>query len=264
MFVVLRHLRAQRANLQQTPYLVSAAPVFAAVMLGHAIAARLKCKDIGVGIVHHSATPHIETIQSSEGSIRAFPSQYRGATGDIASGGVGPLQNAIQPAVTGDLDVSLILHLDQVIDLDQLRRVITDMRIRLAGGIVPQLPRLRSAETLEQAIRITGRGDWISDAAGLVKARCDTGRSIIEAVMGRVDAPGWHVPATVGYRALTRFETRPGARDGLVHAYGEAMVGLVRYDSIHSLFKEGAGPPRLWSHRWLNNSTFIVSQGDNQ
>lgn len=259
MFVVLQHIKAQRANLQQTHYLVSAAPVFAAVMLGHAIAARLGKRDLGVGIVHHSASPHIEYIPNTNGWMSGLPCQFRGATGEIASGGTGPLQNAIQPAVTGDLDVSLVLRIEDGPDMSDVRKVIASMGVRLAGGKVPRPPRILEADDLHSAIRMCGRGYWVSDATQTVRDRLAEGMPIIEAVMGRA-AGGWHVPATLGYRALTRFEQRSGARDGLDHAYSEPVVGLVRYNSVFSLGHDDALPLALWSHRWITDSMFVVHQ----
>lgn len=264
MFVVLQHIKAQRANLQQTHYLVSATPVFAAVMLGHAIAARLGKPDSGVGIVHHSAAPHIEYIEyipNTNGWMNGLPCQFRGATGEIASGGTGPLQNSIQPAVTGDLDVSLVLKIGDkpFPDMSDVRKVIASMGVRLAGGKVPRPPRILEADDLPSAIRMCGRGYWVSDATQTVRDRLAEGMPIVEAVMGRV-AGGWHIPATLGYRALTRFEERPGARDGLDHAYSEPVVGLVRYDSVFSLGRDDAPPLALWSHRWITDSMFVVHQ----
>ncbi len=259
MFVVLQHIKAQRANLQQTQYLVAATPAFASVMLGHSIAARLGVRDLGVGIVHHSASPHIEYIPNTNGWMNGFPCQFRGATGEIASGGTGPTQNAVQPAVTGDLDVSLVLQIEDGPDMSDVRKVVESMGIRLAGGKVPRPPRILEADDLPSAIRMCGRGYWVSDATRTVRDRLADGTPIIEAVMGRV-AGGWHVPATLGYRALTRFEQRSGARDGLDHAYGEPVVGLVRYDSVFSLGRDDAPPPVLWSHRWITDSIFIVHQ----
>lgn len=259
MFVVLHHIKAQRANLQQTHYLVSATPVFAAVMLGHAIAARLGKRDLGVGIVHHSASPHIENIPNTNGRISGLPCQFRGATAADHNQRTRPTQNAVQPAVTGDLDVSLVLRFEDGPDMSDVRREIASMGVRLAGGKVPRPPRIFEADDLPSAIRMCGRGYWVSDATQTVRDRLADGMPIIEAIMGRV-AGGWHVPATLGYRALTRFEQRPGARDGLDHAYSEPVVGLVRYNSVFSLGRDDAPPLALWSHRWITDSMFVVHQ----
>lgn len=256
MYLVLKNIHAQRANFQQTPYLVSPAPVFAATMLGHAISARLEVRDLGVGIVHHYARPHLEGITDKNGGTYSYASQFIGATSEGES--KSPRGNPLMPVVTGDIKLSLIAKLDLAIDLDEVRREIRKMGIRLAGGIVPHAPSVLEAEDLGAAIRLCGRGFWVSDATPKVKERLGAGMSIVESVMGRVD-DGWHVPAVLGYRALTRFEQRPGARDGLEHAYGEAMAGLVRYDSIHTIL-EGNIYPGLWSYQWVNPSTFIVHQ----
>jgi hypothetical protein len=255
---VIKGIRAQRANIQQTNYLVAPVPVFAAVMLGHAVAARLGKRDIGVGIIHHSFEPHIEHIPNTNGRLEHHPCQFRGATGDIASGGSGPTQNSIQPSVTGDLHVSLLLGIESGASTDDVRRVVETMGVRLAGGKVARQPAVLEAEDLWDGIRQCGRGYWVSDATAVVRERLDKGMSIVEAVLGHVPG-GWYVPATLGYRALTRFEQRGGARDGLDHAYGEPVVGLVRYQSVFSLREQGQRPT-LWSHAWVTDSLFLVQQ----
>jgi len=256
--VVIKGIRAQRANIQQTNYLVTPAPVFACVMLGHAIAARLGKRDLGVGIIHHSCEPHIEHIPKTNGWIESHPCQFRGGTGDIASGGGGPTQNSIQPSVTGDLNVSVILGMQSGASIDDVRDVIEAMGLRLAGGKVAQPAGIFEADDLWDAVRKCGRGYWVSDATQVVRNRLDNGMPITEAVLGMV-ADGWYAPATLGYRALTRFEQRPGARDGLDHAYGEPVVGLVRYQSVFSL-QDGGRCPTLWTHDWVTDSMFVVRQ----
>lgn len=274
MLIVLPHIKAQRANLQQTPYLISPVPVFAAVMLGHAIASRLGVKDQGVGIIHHRTDPHIEYLPGTNGWQAPYPCQFRSATGDLASGGEGPIQNTLQPAVTGDIEISLILEVDNSVGMEDVRRVIKKMRMRLAGGTVPRLPDQHEFDHLGDAVRKCGRGFWVSDATDLVQKRISPGVAedgspiegdhIIDAVMGRQEA-GWHAPATLGYRALSRFEPRTGARSGpdgqsIDHAYGEALVGLVRFSSIFSHTWEGPDAPKLWSYEWINPTSFVVKQ----
>jgi CRISPR-associated protein Csy2 len=258
---VIKGIRAQRANIQQTNYLVAPVPVFAAVMLGHAVAARLGKRDLGVGIIHHSCESHIEHIPNKKDKkewLEPHPCQFRGATGDIASRGGGPTQNSIQPSVTGDLHVSLILAIESGASIDDVRRVVETMGVRLAGGKVVRQPAVLEAEDLWDGIRQCGRGYWVSDANAVVRERLDKGMSIVQAVLGPVPG-GWYVPATLGYRALTRFEQRGGARDGLDHAYGEPVVGLVRYQSVFSLRDQGQRPT-LWSHAWVTDSLFLVRQ----
>lgn len=261
MFIVLSHIKAQRANLQQAPYLVAATPVFASVMLGHAIAARLGTRDLGVGIIHHAASPHIERLTDKRDWASDHACQYRGATGEVASGGAGPTQNALQPSVTGDIEVSLILEVAHGFSLERVKRVIEGQRIRLAGGVVPRLPRILGADDLSEAVRKCGRGFWVSDATPVVQERLASGMPVVEAVLGQ-QAGGWYAPATLGYRALTRFEQRPGSRDNLDHAYGEALVGLVRFDSVFSFTQQDATQLPLWTHRWITPNSFIVHQGD--
>ncbi len=259
MLVVLKHIYTQRANMMQTHYLACATPVFAAVMLGHAIAARLGKKDLGVGIIHHDASLHIEDIPTTDGALIGLPCQFQGATGDIASGGTGPRQNSLQPGITGDLDISLILRIEDGKGIGDVKKVIANMGLRLAGGKVPNLPEIFEAENLKSAIRSCGRGYWVSDATQTVRERMASGMSVVEAVLGRIPQR-WYVPATLGYRALTRFEKRWGVRDNLNHAYCEPVVGLVRYDSVFSLFRKDSVPTVLWSHKWITPSMFVVHQ----
>lgn len=256
-YLVIKNIHAQRVNCWQTAYLVSPAPVFACSMLGHAIAARLQVKDLGVGIIHHSHEYEIEVFPDI--NKKPYPCYFQGASTEANSEKKTPRENPIIPTVTGHITLSLIIQLDQAVDNDRCKRLLRKMRFRLAGGIVPQDPFISDTDDLTEAIRRCGRGYWLSDAVTTVQERLERGIGIIEAVMGKIELPGWHVPAVVGYRALTRFANRKGARDNLPHAFAEALVGLVRYDSIYQILRNKE-QPKLWRHQWLDKTTFIVSQ----
>lgn len=252
IYMLLRGMRVQRANIMQTPFVASPAPVFAAVMLGHMLASRLGVRDLGVGIVHHAAEIDVENLPTKSDWLSPSATLYRGATNES---GAAPMAAPMIPAITAALHVSLIVRLDDHPGQEQAQRVVR--LARLAGGTVGTPPTVVFFDTLQEAIRACGRGFWIGDATETVRQRIQSGASAHEAVLTPVNKPGWYVPATLGYRRISSFARRGGARDGLEHAFVEALLGLVQYQSIHQM----ESPRALWRHQWIGDRrAFIVSQ----
>lgn len=256
-YLIIKNIRAQRVNCLQTAYLISPAPVFACSMLAHAIAARLNLEDLGVGIIHHYHEYELEMFPSTDNNPR--PCYFQGATTEVDGRQNDPRSNPIIPTVTGHIHLSLIIQLNYAVDTNEVKRLLRKMRIRIAGGIVPEEPTIFDTDDLTRALKLCGRGFWLSDATATIKERLNQGKEIVEAIMGRIEHSGWHVPAVVGYRALTEFSSRDGVRENLPHAFSEALVGLVRYDSTYKIVTSKE-QPTLWQHKWIDESTFIVSQ----
>ncbi|MCX8016765.1 MAG: hypothetical protein N2690_02505, partial [Rhodocyclaceae bacterium] len=221
-YLVLKHIRAHRANGLQAHYLAAAAPIFASVMLGHALADRLGAQDRGVTLIHHRGRLQLDELDGKSYMRAAW--QVRGASGP----GESPLSNPVQPCVLAELDVSLIVELDRPVDLARVQSVLRAMPLRLAGSPIARLPKVEQTDDPWQALKMCGRGFVTLDASRSVQARLDEGAAILDAMFGR-RADGWFVPATVGYRMLSRFEPRQGVRDQLEHAWAEALMGLVEY-----------------------------------
>lgn len=66
---------------------------------------------------------------------------------------------------------------------------------------------------------------------------------------------GWLQPTLLGYAAITDFEPRAGSREGLPHAYAEALYGLVQYVSLRH-FPSHALP--FWHMNWPQDDVFTV------
>jgi CRISPR-associated protein Csy2 len=65
----------------------------------------------------------------------------------------------------------------------------------------------------------------------------------------------WLQPALLGYAAISAFESRAGSREGLPHAYAEALYGLVQYVSLRQ-FPAHALP--FWHMSWPQADVFTV------
>lgn len=251
-YMLLKDMRVQRMNIMQTPFIASACPVFACVMLGHMLAKRFDANDLGVGIVHHAAEPDIESMSNKNGWVSASTVLYRGATNESDAA---PTGAPVIPAVAANARLSLIIKLDE--QPQEIRAEEAVRSIRLAGGIVPMPPRVMFFDDLKSAIAACGRGFWLEDAADIVRQRLSDGAPPEEAVLTPVEAPGWYVPATIGYRRISAFAHRNGVRDGLKHAFAEALLGLVKYQSIYRLGET----PSLWQYQWIGDRrAFVVFQ----
>jgi len=252
-YLILKHIRAHRANGLQTHYLAAAAPIFAASMLGHAIADRLGVQDQGVAVIHHRGHLQIDEWPREAPARAAW--QVRGASGPSAS----PLENPIQPGVLSELDVSLIIALSRPVDCNEVVGVLQAMPLRLAGSPIVGLPKIKQTDDAYEALRSCGRGYVTLDARSRVQAKLNSGAGILDAMFGHEpDEKGWFVPATVGYSMLSRFEGRRNVRDQLTHAWAEALVGLVEYRSAYRFSASDSLP--IWRHRWLDDQTFVVQQ----
>jgi CRISPR-associated protein Csy2 len=252
VYMLLKNMRVQRANIMQTPFVASPAPVFAAVMLGHMLADRLGVRDLGVGIVHHAAEIDVESLPTKSDWLLPSAVLYRGATNES---GAAPTGAPMIPAITATLHLSLIVRLDDHPGQERAQRIVG--LARLAGGTVSAPPTVVFFESLQDAIQACGRGFWVSDATEMVRERLRNGTTVQEAVLAPVNKAGWYAPATLGYRRISSFARRGGARDGLEHAFAEAMLGLVQYQSIHRI----ESPHALWRHQWVGDRrAFIVSQ----
>lgn len=252
-YLILKHIHAHRANGLQTHYLAAPAPIFAACMLGHAIADRLGVLDLGVAVIHHQGQLQMDEWPREAPARTAW--QVRGASGPSPT----PLENPIQPGVLAELNLSLIIELSSAVDSARVEGVLQSMPLRLAGSPIARLPKIKQTDDAYEALRSCGRGFVTLDAKSRVDAKLDKGTNILDAMLEREDdEKGWLVPATVGYSMLSRFESRRNVRDQLPHAWAEALVGLVEYRSTYSFSPTDSLP--TWRHRWIDDHTFVVQQ----
>ncbi len=266
-YLIIPHLRVQRANALATPWIISTAPVFACTLLAHAIGRDVGVQPEAVGIVHHDAQLLAESdLPKSFGDH--FPHQYRGASyidkDDYSSKNKHAL--SLQPAASMHLELSLVLAYEEVCPaVESIRSSLRQRRV--AGGLIAEhgnpvvTSRFEGKGGVWSVIR---SGHWLIDRSSeLVKG--DQGR--VASLLALVnDYPPnrtgdqkpkrlWLTPAVMGYAAITPFAKRKGARGGFPHTFAEPLVGLVEYQGHH---QTDEADPLLWRGQWLHDDVFAV------
>lgn len=262
MNYLLIELQASKTNMLQSLGVLVPAPVLPAVMLAHALDKRLATPlgVQGVGLVHHHAEPWIEQLES-KGFLAPALVQRRGGClfdkQDIVSGGTGPQQNALQPMALADIKWTLLLACEHsVSDLHDVQETL--LRMRLAGGQI-RSARIETFPVWDSAL--TGalrRGFWIEDATELLSDTADPIKAALDTALN--SSSGWIVPANLGYALLEAPRKRHGARDGLPHAFAEAMIGLIRYVPVVAARDRTLTPEDLWRYGWDADQFLITNR----
>lgn len=262
MSYIILDIEVSKASALQTAYILTPLPVFAAVMLAHALDAELGKKRLplnvrGVGLVHRSASPWIEHLEGKTLEMQAV--QQR--AGCLFDGVSEPISTPVQPGLLTDLSWTLLLHCKSAVDdsaLDLVKRQILNMR--LAGGNIKSV-RARMRETWTQALDAVGRGYWIDDASGLIANHKDPALSLVASTQDQA----WTLPVTLGYSLIERpVKERKGARDAQAHAYAQHMIGLVRLRSVRTLLASNAAPTSsdLWRWGWVGDEFVVSNKSD--
>jgi CRISPR-associated protein Csy2 len=264
IYIILPHLKVQRANALVTPWLIGACPVYAAVMLGHALGRDTGVLPMGVGLVHHDATLLAES-QLPRGYGDIFPQQYRAASfidkGDYSSKNENAL--ALQPTASAHLEVSLVLAYDgEAPGTERLMQALEGRR--LAGGLIASseppilCERLRGDASVQTCLR---SGFWVLDRSEQLDRTDRLGSLLDLAFPSHPPSPGeprpWFAPAVLGYATLTPLAERQGVRDNLPHAFAEPLVGLVEYRSVRQI---EPGVPLFWAGHWPDPSAYVLTQ----
>jgi len=270
-FAVINRIRVQRANALATPYIISPTVPFAVWGLAHAVGRDIGIQPAGVGIVHRDARLLGENEVPNSWRGLFYPHQYRGATyidkRDYSSKASTPML-ALQPTVSMHLELSVVFAFgDDAPSPDEIRKSLEARR--LAGGQIVSFDDPEILTTLDGRDGVMGRlasgGFWIVDRS----------TELLNSASGRIEtlfrkcndrpAPGpdgkhppkrWLNPAVVGYAAITPFEERIGARQGLHHAFAEPMVGLAEYISNRAV---ETSSPLFWRGSWVGSDVFAVS-----
>lgn len=271
-YLLIPYLCATRANAQATPWLVSPVPVFAACMLGHALADDLGGKAAGVAYIHHRAELIDERNLPGASEHRRFPNQHRGTSfinkTDYKGSGSKPVLS-LQPTYTAHLVASVIIALEGCDPSEQQVRESLFGRA-LAGGKITEHEQIRVFETKEAAFE-TIRGGFVTvDASHLLAQPNDQDQvnpleNFMQQTHGRRkkedDTPfPWRTGAVLGYTAVTEFRHRLNVRDQLPLAFAEPMVGLVDLISIRQLRQSNQEIP-LWQWDWPTKNIFLIQQG---
>ncbi len=255
-------LSVSKANMLQSPYILSPAPVFAAVLAMHALDRELGKPDgeayglgiEGVGIVHHDAKPWIDALENTKGFLENMIVQRRGAClfGDDATGkSKKPQQNALQPMALCDLRWTLVLAGRREADARRIEKQMS--ALRLAGGTFRSV-RVSEWETLDDALHSLRTGFWVRDISDQIAGKGNP----MEALLHRSKEGPWRIPANLGYALLeSPAEGRQGAREGCPHAFAEHLIGLLEFVPMVRL-RGQLTQADLWRFGW-DDDQFLVT-----
>lgn len=277
-YLIIPRIRVQRANALTTPWLISACPVFAATMLGHALGRDTGIFPTGVALVHHHADLLAEShLPKGYGNI--FPQQYRAASLIDKADYVGQsVSLSLQPTSSVDLEVSLVMAF--AAGAPGPGQITSALRQRrLAGGLIVGHGKVVVCDSLygEYGVcRALRTGFWTVDQSNKLDPADRLGSLLnlvypptpphpdaellaTDRAASKPDKKAWLTPAVLGYAMLTAFEQREGVREGVPHAFAEPLVGLVEYRSSRHL-EEESSTNLFWSGQWHDQDAYVVSQ----
>lgn len=248
-------LKARKTNMLQSLGLVSPAPVLPAILAMHALDQKLQRRlgVQGVGLVHRHCGPWIEYLDN-KGFLEPSVVQRRGAY--LFDSERDPQATSMQPMALADIEWTLLLDCrHEISDTEDVRRTLGTMR--LAGGIIEHA-RVREFSQWDDAILALRAGRWLDDVTERLQPAPHPIRALLKATKGQ----GWVVPANLGYALLEPPVARPGARDGLAHAFAEHMMGLVSYTSLFKARQNGVTPANLWRYGWDGDQFLVTNRPD--
>lgn len=275
-FLILKHLEIKGVNLLSSNYALSAAPIMAISLFGHAMGLKIGAQPSGVAVIHHDAKLNSDGPHQPLGS-EGFPgekggAQLKGFTSHLFHQRHGAMfinekdyaretfSLAIQPVATAHIRLSLVFEFSALPDV---KKVLAFLRgARIAGGSVQSFGLVKAYTKGDESIfdELPGNGYWLIDRNDLVDAsRPDT--SFIQA-LSRLDL-GILTPLVVGY-ALTS-EPKDGVcgtrslsnGDFPNHAFAEPMLGLAEYLPVRH-YHDMKIP--LWRSGWVSETVYLAAQ----
>jgi CRISPR-associated protein Csy2 len=170
---------------------------------------------------------------------------------------------SLQPTATAHLSISVILEFEASEFSSWKNNVAVQFLngARFAGGQIIRYREPQEHESLQAAMRQIGRGFLVTDRTDLLQGRSDPLEALVDALYGEreEEKQAWLCPTNLGYILAGEPRVRRGARQGLPHAWGEPLAGLVEFKSLRAALRQ---KNRLvaWSARWLNEFTWVVQQ----
>ncbi|WP_409420101.1 hypothetical protein ABHF91_09690 [Pseudaeromonas sp. ZJS20] len=262
MYALISVVRVEHFNAQQTKDIVAPLPLHAAIMLGHAIGAKLSAPVSHVGLVLHQAAVECEHF-NADGKISTSFSSKRGACafmvdsgrsdhgGGYASSATGPSGMAYQANVNASGAFSIILYFDEkYATKESIETVLANAR--LAGGNITGWSAVETFESWDDLLSRLRPGFFVLDASHQVQSSLEEGLHIVDALFNRRDS-GYFCPVAVGYSLLTDKSNtcrgirvpQPQGKSGITvvgHAFAEAVVGLIQLRHLSS-FRVKNNPP---------------------
>ncbi|WP_310638392.1 hypothetical protein [Delftia acidovorans] len=242
MFVLISRFKVAHYNAQQCKDIIMPVPIHAAVMLGHALGARLGKPVQGVALVLHEANVEQESLPGAAGALLA---NKRGATtfyvdrphgGGYASTSLTPAAMSYQMHATANGCFSMALDLGeaQVAPDDVKARL---MEMRFAGGCLQEPPQVQAFDTQRQLLQGVRPGYLVMDAAWRAAIALESNRPA-HVFLHRHEG-AYIVPAVVGYHMLTELSNqrqgirRMGDMELEGHAFAESITGLIEFRHIN-------------------------------
>ena len=278
-YVVIPHMSVQRANALATLYLVSQAPVIAALMFAHNLGRTTGVFARRVAIIHHDGQLLGDSDIPRDGWVdrSLYPHQFRSAgLVDLDDHVKGVSANnytslGSQPSVTMHLEVSLVLEYeDKTPAIDYIHAFLNSAR--LAGGPVVDYFPARKFDDLKGVRNYLWTGFWLLDntecldsvdcgRADALFALClDRQHTVVGKDQDDNEIVAWRVPAVLGHAAISPKASRWGVRDDeSPHMYSEPLVGLVEYRSASKLSEEETSGA-FWEGAWIRDDVFVARQ----
>lgn len=276
--LLLKHLEIKNANLITSNYALSAAPIMAISLFGHAMGLKIGVQPTGVAVIHHDARFHSDGPNLSR-TDEILPGEKPANHPQVFRSHLFHQRKAamfinerdyadktfslgMQPVATANIRVSLVFEFPLLPDIDTVVAFLRGARI--AGGRVESFALAKAYAENDESIfdELPGNGYWLIDRNELVDPNCPDS-SFIHALT-RLDL-GILTPIVVGY-ALTSepacavYGTRSLSNgDFPEHAFAEPMLGLAQYLPMRQ-YHDMKIP--LWRTSWLSETLFFAVQED--
>lgn len=195
-------------------------------------------------------------------NVRAYhadflPEQFKAASFIDADDCIaGTIQLAMQPSVRCNAEMSLIIKISDAeaddIDHRALRNFMFCGKIA-AGDITDFKQRIIKKDGQERTLldytevkKCINSGFFVLDRSDIIEDTLKNNSDMdgFDVVLDMFfdfemrKNYGWLGLTTVGYQAFEPFVNRLSVRSGLTHAYGEGIIGLIEYRSVHNEFAD--------------------------
>ena len=252
MFVLISRFKVAHYNAQHGKDILMPVPIHAAVMLGHALGARLGKFVQGVALVLHDAQVEQEWLPGAAGALLA---NKRGATtfhvdrphgGGYASTSHTPAAMSYQMHATANGCFSLALDFaEATVVSGDVQALLTTMRF--AGGCFQAPPQVQTFDTQSELLHAIRPGYLVMDAAWRAAIALESGEPA-HVFLHRHEG-AYTVPAVVGYRMLTELSNqrhgirRMGDMELEGHAFAETITGLIEFRHVNRFKQWSAALP---------------------
>lgn len=222
-------------------------------------------ENVKVAILHH------DIEMRGEGFYNFIPAQCQGAalTTDGKRGGSVDYVNAndtsmsLQPTALCNMIMSLIIT--GLNDHSEGRILDKALALRIAGGHIRNIGRIRRFDEIDHAVKRAGSGFFITERDDLLDVSADRkidgllrGMSNYKENKENKEGDGWILPVNLGFLPITPFTDKLlSSRGGFSHAYVEPLIGMIQYRTRRMLIQDELPVP-FW-HYGRVGSAFVAT-----